>query len=29
MDGYGRWRGNVFVERIWKSIKYEEGYMHV
>jgi len=28
MDGRGRWRGNVFVERIWKSIKYEEVYLH-
>jgi putative transposase len=24
MDGRGRWRDNVFVERLWKSIKYEE-----
>jgi putative transposase len=28
MDGRGRWRDNVFVERIWKSIKYEEVYLH-
>jgi putative transposase len=28
MDGRGRWRDNVFVERIWKSIKYEEVYPH-
>lgn len=28
MDGRGRWRDNVFVERIWKSIKYEEEYLH-
>jgi Transposase and inactivated derivatives len=28
MDGQGRWRDNVFVERIWKSIKYEEVYLH-
>ena len=28
MDGKGRWRDNVFVERIWKSIKYEEIYLH-
>jgi putative transposase len=28
MDGRGRWRDNVFVERIWKSIKYEELYLH-
>ena len=24
MDGKGAWRDNVFVERIWKSVKYEE-----
>jgi putative transposase len=28
MDGKGRWRDNVFVERVWKSIKYEEIYLH-
>jgi putative transposase len=28
MDGNGRWRDNVFVERIWKSVKYEEVYLH-
>jgi putative transposase len=28
MDGKGRWRDNVFIERIWKSIKYEEVYLH-
>jgi hypothetical protein len=28
MDGKGRWRENVFVERIWRSIKYEEVYLH-
>ncbi len=28
MDGKGRWRDNVFAERIWKSIKYEEVYLH-
>ena len=28
MDGKGRWRDNVFVERIWRSIKYEEVYLH-
>jgi len=28
MDGKGRWRDNVFVKRIWKSIKYEEVYLH-
>lgn len=26
MDGKGCWRDNVFVERLWKSIKYEEVY---
>ena len=28
MDGKGRWCDNVFVERVWKSIKYEEVYLH-
>ncbi len=28
MDGKGRWRDNAFVERIWKSIKYEEVYLY-
>jgi putative transposase len=28
MDGKGRWRDNVFVEWIWRSIKYEELYLH-
>lgn len=27
MDGKGAWRDNVFVERIWKSVKYEEVYL--
>ena len=27
MDGRGAWRDNVFVERIWKSVKYEEVYL--
>jgi putative transposase len=27
MDGKGCWRDNVFVERIWRSIKYEEVYL--
>jgi putative transposase len=27
MDGKGAWRDNVFVERLWKSIKYEEVYL--
>ncbi len=28
MDGKGCWRDNVFVERLWKSIKYKEVYLH-
>jgi len=24
MDGRGAWRDNVFVERLWRSVKYEE-----
>lgn len=27
MDGKGCWRDNVFVERLWKTIKYEEVYL--
>lgn len=27
MDGKGAWRDNVFVERLWRNIKYEEVYM--
>ena len=27
MDGKGRWRDNVFVERIWRTIQYEEVYL--
>ena len=27
MDGKGSWRGNVFVERLWRTIKYEEVYL--
>ena len=27
MDGRGSWRDNVFVERLWKSVKYEEVYL--
>jgi putative transposase len=26
MDGKGAWRDNVFVERVWRSVKYEEVY---
>ena len=29
MDGKGAWRDNVFVERLWRSIKYEEIYLRV
>ena len=28
MDGKGCWRDNVFVERLWKTVKYEEIYLH-
>lgn len=28
MDGKGCWRDNVFVERFWKTLKYEEVYLH-
>ncbi len=28
MDGKGSWRDNVFVEQLWRSIKYEEVYLH-
>lgn len=28
MDGKGAWRDNVFVESLWRSIKYEEVYLH-
>ncbi len=28
MDGQGRWVDNVLVERLWKSVKYEEVYLH-
>jgi putative transposase len=27
MDGKGCWRDNVFIERLWKSVKYEEVYL--
>jgi putative transposase len=27
MDGTGRWMDNVFVERLWRSVKYEEVYL--
>ncbi len=28
MDGKGRWLDNVFVERLWRSVKYEHVYLH-
>ena len=28
MDGRGSWRDNIFIERFWRSIKYEEIYLH-
>ena len=27
MDGKGCWRDNVFVERLWRSVKYEDVYL--
>jgi hypothetical protein len=27
MDGRGRWVDNVFVERLWRSVKYEDVYL--
>ena len=29
MDSKGAWRDNVFVERLWRTIKYEEVYLRV
>ena len=28
MDGRGRWKDNVFIERLWRSLKYECVYLH-
>jgi putative transposase len=28
MDGRGRWMDNVFVERLWRTVKYEHVYLH-
>ena len=28
MDGKGRWMDNVFIERLWRSVKYEEIYLY-
>jgi putative transposase len=27
MDGKGAWRDNLFIERLWRSVKYEEVYL--
>ena len=27
MDGQGRWRDNIVIERLWKTVKYEETYL--
>jgi len=27
-DGKGRWIDNIFIERLWRSVKYEEVYLH-
>jgi putative transposase len=27
MDGKGSWRDKVFVERFWRTVKYEEAYL--
>ena len=29
MDGRGRWLDNVFIERLWRSVKHEEVYLKV
>jgi putative transposase len=28
MDGKGRWMDNVFIERLWRTVKYENVYLH-
>ena len=28
MDGKGRCMDNIFIERLWRSLKYEEVYLH-
>ena len=28
MDGKGRWADNVYIERLWRTIKYEMVYLH-
>ncbi len=27
MDGLGRWMDNIFIERLWKSVKYQDIYL--
>lgn len=27
MDGKGSWRDNIFIERLWRSVKYEDIYL--
>jgi transposase InsO family protein len=27
MDARGRWMGNVFIERVWRSLKHEDVYL--
>lgn len=29
MDGRGRWMDNVFIERLWRSLKYEDIYLEI
>ena len=28
MGGHGAWRDNIIVERLWRTVKYEEVYLH-
>jgi putative transposase len=28
MDGKGCWRDNIFIERLWRTLKYEDVYLH-
>lgn len=28
MDGQGAWRDNVFIERFWRTLKYDEVYLN-
>ena len=28
MDGKGRWMDNIFIEKLWRSLKYESVYLH-